>query len=192
MQNEKIQKVKWGDIFYCNLGKANGSVQFGYRPVVVVQANALNKSSPTIVVAVITSVRKNQSMTTHILLDEDCGLSEPSMIVLEQLRTIDRVEELGRYIGTISDEIKRNEIKQGLKHLVGILRKPRRERVGRISTLCINCQKELMKNPDNMIRRIDPWQREKDLCDKCQTNYGYDYLITKKYKHTENREVKKL
>jgi mRNA interferase MazF len=131
-------------------------------------------------------------MTTHIILDDNCGLSEPSMIVLEQLRTIDRVEELGRYIGTISDEIKRNEIKQGLKHLVGILRKPRRERVGRISTLCINCQKELMKNPDNMIRRIDPWQREKDLCDKCQTNYGYDYLITKKYKHTENREVKKL
>lgn len=191
MQNEKIQKIKWGDIFYCDLGKANGSVQFGYRPVVVVQANSLNKSSPTIVVAVITSVRKNQSMTTHILLDEDCGLNEPSMIVLEQLRTIDRTEELGRYIGTISDETKRNEIKQGLKHLIGIPRNLRRECVARISTLCIQCQKELMRNPDNMIRRIDPWQREKELCDKCQTYYGYDYFITKKYKHTKN-EVKKI
>lgn len=82
MQKEKLSTVKWGDIFYCDLGKMNGSVQCGHRPVLVIQTNSLNKSSPTMVVAVITSVRKKQSMTTHILLDKDCGLSEPSMVAL--------------------------------------------------------------------------------------------------------------
>lgn len=189
MQNEKIKKVKWGDIFYCDLGKMNGSVQCGHRPVLVIQTNSLNKSSPTMVVAVITSVRKKQSMSTHILLDKDCGLSEPSMVVLEQLRTIDRVEDLGRYVGSITDEVKKQEIKQGLKYLVGIPQKPKRERIGKILSLCPHCQKEFMRNPNNVVRRFDHWQSEKSLCDKCQINYGYDYLITKKYKHTSNKEV---
>lgn len=192
MQKEKITNVKWGDIFYCDLGKMNGSVQCGHRPVLVIQTNSLNKSSPTMVVAVITSVRKKQSMTTHILLDKDCGLSEPSMVALEQLRTIDKIEDLGRYVGTVTDENKRHEIKQGLKYLVGIPQKPKRERVGKILTLCSHCQKEFMNNPDNMIRRLDPWQSEKSLCDKCQTYYGYDYLITKKHKYTSNKEVGKV
>lgn len=189
MKNKEVKNIKWGDIFYCDLGKMNGSVQCGHRPVLVIQTNSLNKSSPTMVVAVITSVRKKQSMSTHILLDEDCGLSEPSMVALEQLRTIDKIEDLGRYVGCVTNEGKRQEIKQGLKYLVGIPKKPKRERVGKIFSLCPECQREQMKNPDNMVRRLDHWQSEKSLCDKCQTYYGYDYLITKKHKHTPNKEV---
>ena len=58
MENKDLSKIKWGEIYTCDLGKMKGSVQCGVRPVLVVQTNKLNGSSPTVVVAVITSVRK--------------------------------------------------------------------------------------------------------------------------------------
>lgn len=66
MKKDNMNKVHWGDIFYADLGKMKGSVQCGKRPVLVIQNNRLNSTSPTVTVAVITSVRKRGTMPTHI------------------------------------------------------------------------------------------------------------------------------
>ena len=82
MKEKEFKNVRWGDIYYCDLGVTNGSVQSGMRPVLVVQTNRLNESSPTVVVAAITAVKKKTAMNTHIELNTDCGLKEPSMVML--------------------------------------------------------------------------------------------------------------
>ena len=82
MEKKDLSKIKWGEIYTCDLGKMKGSVQCGVRPILVVQTNKLNGSSPTVVVAVITSVRKREDIASHIPLETDCGLNEPSMVML--------------------------------------------------------------------------------------------------------------
>ena len=62
MKEKELKNVRWGDIYYCNLGVTNGSVQSGMRPVLVVQTNRLNESSPTVVVAAITAVKKKTAI----------------------------------------------------------------------------------------------------------------------------------
>ena len=67
MKEKELKNVRWGDIYYCDLGVTNGSVQSGMRPVLVVQTNRLNESSPTVVVAAITAVKKKTAMNILIL-----------------------------------------------------------------------------------------------------------------------------
>ena len=89
-----------GDIYYVDLNPVIGSEQGGSRPVVVIQNNSGNRHAPTLIVAMITSkTSKNGQLPTHYLLKENPALDEPSVVLLEQLRTIDkrRVKEyLGR------------------------------------------------------------------------------------------------
>ncbi len=176
------KEIRWGDIYYCDLGENKGSVQSGERPVLVVQTNRLNSSSPTVTVATITSVIKKTEMNTHIEIGLECGLKVPSMIMLEQLRTIDKLEELQNFIGCICDEKKVIEIQQGLKYSLGIPVKPKEKRMGMLLSLCPCCREEFMNIPDNIVKRVDPFQVQKEPCDKCQVRFGYDYLIMKRYK----------
>lgn len=183
MNKADINKIKWGDIFYCNLPAGVGSVQGNRRPVLVIQNNRLNATSPTVVVAVITSVRKRMSMPTHIEIGKECGLKEPSMVMLEQIRTVDKLEELEEYVGTVTDDTKIIEIQRGIKASLGIPMKPKSRRTGTVLSLCPQCRQEFMNVPENIVKRVDPLQSEKEPCDKCQVRYGYDYLIMKKYNH---------
>lgn len=89
-----------GDIYYVDLNPIIGSEQGGSRPVVVIQNNMGNKHSPTLIVAMITSknIQKKQ-LPTHYLLKNNSALDETSIVLLEQLRTIDKqriIEFLGR------------------------------------------------------------------------------------------------
>ena len=187
MENKANKSVQWGDIFFCNLGKTKGSVQSGIRPVIVVQTDRLSQKSPTAVVAVLTTVIKKSEMNTHILLGTEYGLPEPSMIMLEQMRTVDVDNELTEYVGTVTDENKINEIKRGLKYTVGIPLKPKVERKAIILSLCPTCRQEFFDSKDYFIKRIDLFQSEKECCEKCQVGYGYDYLISKKYNRKEQK-----
>ena len=153
------------------------------RPVLVVQTNRLNESSPTVVVAAITAVKKKTAMNTHIELNTDCGLKEPSMVMLEQLRTVDKATELDNFVGRITDADKISEIKRGLKFAVGIPVKPKTERKGIVLSLCPRCKSEFQSIPENIVKRLDPFQADKEVCDKCQVGYGYDYMIFKKHHH---------
>ena len=118
MEKKDLSKIKWGEIYTCDLGKMKGSVQCGVRPVLVVQTNKLNGSSPTVVVAVITSVRKREDIASHIPLETDCGLNEPSMVMLEQIRTIDK-RRLKEHMGRL-DETAMNRINHALEVSFGL------------------------------------------------------------------------
>lgn len=78
-----------GEIYYADLSPVVGSEQGGLRPVVIVQNNMGNKHSPTTIVASITSKMGKKPLPTHILIS-NCGLAKDSVILLEQIRTIDK------------------------------------------------------------------------------------------------------
>ena len=97
--------VKRGDIFYADLSPVVGSEQGGIRPVLVVQNDVGNKYSPTVIVAAITSRINKAKMPTHIeIKGEEYGLSKDSVILLEQIRTIDK-KRLKERIGHIDDSV---------------------------------------------------------------------------------------
>lgn len=83
--------VKRGDIFYADLSPVVGSEQGGMRPVLIVQNDTGNKHSPTVIAAAITSQTGKARLPTHIELNaQSVGLSRDSVILLEQVRTIDK------------------------------------------------------------------------------------------------------
>jgi len=97
--------VKRGDIFYADLSPVVGSEQGGIRPVLIVQNDVGNKYSPTVIVAAVTSRINKAKMPTHIeIKGEDYGLSKDSVILLEQIRTIDK-KRLKEKIGHIDESV---------------------------------------------------------------------------------------
>ena len=83
--------IKRGEIYYADLSPVVGSEQGGIRPVLIVQNDVGNKYSPTVIAAAITSQRDKTNLPTHIRVDADgCGLSKDSIVLLEQVRTIDK------------------------------------------------------------------------------------------------------
>ena len=110
--------IRRGDLFYADLNPVVGSEQGGIRPVLVVQSDVGNHFSPTVVAAAITSRKAKNSLPTHILLENVPGLAPTSLLLLEQLRTIDR-KRLRGYIGRISKE-KMLEVDAALAISIGI------------------------------------------------------------------------
>ena len=96
-----IMVVKRGDIYYADLSPVVGSEQGGVRPVLIVQNDVGNKYSPTVIAAAITSQRDKTNLPTHIEVDAgNCGLAKDSIVLLEQLRTIDK-RRLREKMGTL-------------------------------------------------------------------------------------------
>ena len=110
--------IRRGDLFYADLNPVIGSEQGGTRPIRVIQNNVGNHFSPTIVVAAITSRKVKSSLPTHILLENVPGLAPTSLLLLEQLRTIDRKRLCG-YIGRITKE-KMLEVDAALAISIGL------------------------------------------------------------------------
>lgn len=83
--------IKRGDIFYADLSPVVGSEQGGIRPVLIVQNDVGNKYSPTVIAAAITSQHTKSTLPTHISIEsESSGLAKNSVVLLEQIRTIDK------------------------------------------------------------------------------------------------------
>ena len=83
--------VKRGEIYYADLSPVVGSEQGGIRPVLIVQNDIGNKHSPTVIAAAITSQRDKTHLPTHIEVQADkCGLAKDSIVLLEQIRTLDK------------------------------------------------------------------------------------------------------
>lgn len=93
-------EVHRGEVFYADLSPVVGSEQGGVRPVLIVQNDVGNRFSPTVIAAAITSQRSKANLPTHILLSaENTGLSRDSIVLLEQVRTLDKhrlKEKMGR------------------------------------------------------------------------------------------------
>lgn len=97
--------VKRGDIYYADLSPVVGSEQGGVRPVLIVQNDIGNKYSPTVIAAAITSQINKAKMPTHIEISAtDYGLNKDSVILLEQVRTIDK-RRLREKIGHLDDPL---------------------------------------------------------------------------------------
>ncbi|MBP3337325.1 MAG: type II toxin-antitoxin system PemK/MazF family toxin [Clostridia bacterium] len=112
--------VKRGDIFYADLSPVVGSEQGGTRPVLVVQNDVGNKFSPTVIISAITSKINKAKLPTHIEISaEDYGLSKDSVILLEQVRTIDK-KRLREKIGRLDDELM-EEVNSALSISLGLI-----------------------------------------------------------------------
>ena len=108
--------IKRGDMFYADLSPVVGSEQGGVRPVLVIQNDTGNKHSPTVIVSAITSQMNKNKLPTHIELDcDEFGLKADSVVLAEQIRTIDK-SRLKEKIGHIED----NGIMNRVNSAIGI------------------------------------------------------------------------
>ena len=97
-------EINRGEVYYADLGPVIGCEQGGTRPVVIVQNNVGNRHSPTVIAAAITSKQDKTSLPTHISVKgESCGLAKDSVVLLEQIRTIDK-QRLREKTGRLSNE----------------------------------------------------------------------------------------
>ena len=101
--------VRRGDIYYADLSPVVGSEQGGMRPVLIVQNDVGNKYSPTVIAAAITSKTSKSKLPTHIeVFADQYGLAKDSVILLEQIRTIDKTrlkEKMGHLDDAVMDRV---------------------------------------------------------------------------------------
>ena len=111
-------KVKRGDIFYADLSPVVGSEQGGVRPVLVVQNDIGNKYSPTVIIAAITSQMNKVKLPTHVEVSAEFGLPKNSVVLLEQIRNIDK-KRLREKVG-FTDEFFMKKVDEALLKSVGV------------------------------------------------------------------------
>ena len=119
--------IRRGDIYYADLSPVVGSEQGGIRPVLIVQYNVGNRYSPTVIAAAITSKGSKADLPTHIKLYADnSGLSRDSVVLLEQIRTLDK-RRLKEKMGTLSS-YDMNKVDEALSISFGLVaQRPRRQ-----------------------------------------------------------------
>jgi mRNA interferase MazF len=111
--------IKRGDIYYADLSPVVGSEQGGLRPVLIVQNDIGNKYSPTVIAAAITSQQGKNNLPTHIHLNAaGCGLAKDSIVLLEQVRTLDK-QRLKEKMGSL-DNSAMDSINQALSVSFGL------------------------------------------------------------------------
>lgn len=111
--------VKRGDIFYADLGSGEGVVAKGKRPVIIIQNDIGNQYAPTVVVAAITSQVNKAKLPTHVVIcSGEFGLSKDSVVLLEQIFTLDK-KMLRQKIGTVNDAVL-EKIENALSISVGV------------------------------------------------------------------------
>jgi len=119
MRSVKNVNIRRGDIYYADLSPVVGSEQGGVRPVLIVQNDVGNRFSPTVIAAAITSQRAKANLPTHIMLNaQSTGLAKDSVVLLEQVRTIDKhrlKERMGRL-----DNMSMTQVDQALSISFGL------------------------------------------------------------------------
>ena len=123
MNDQNHQGIKRGDIYYADLSPVVGSEQGGLRPVLIIQNDVGNKYSPTVIAAAITSRMGKTRLPTHIdIYAEKAGLSRDSVILLEQIRTLDK-RRLKEKMGHL-DEHLMNEVNAAIAVSFGLGHSP--------------------------------------------------------------------
>lgn len=111
--------IKRGDIYYADLSPVVGSEQGGLRPVLIVQNDVGNRYSPTVIAAAITSKMGKTKLPTHIdIPGQNAGLSKDSVILLEQVRTIDK-QRLKEKMGHL-DRVTMNSVNNAIQVSFGL------------------------------------------------------------------------
>lgn len=116
------RKIRRGDMFYADLTLGVGSEQSGCRPVLIIQNDAGNRHSNTVIAAIITSrISTKAKLPTHASIKAQQGLGHDSLVLLEQIRTIDKMR-LKEYIGTL-DSAAINRVDKALAVSIGLNRR---------------------------------------------------------------------
>lgn len=168
------RKIYRGEIYYADLNPVIGSEQGGIRPVLVIQNNKGNAHSPTLIVAAITH-QKKPNLPTHISLNKLAFLKESSIVLLEQIRTVDK-KRLREYIGEVTKQ-QIEEINHSLALSVGLI-KNIKEPIE--LCLCTVCAEQFFQSEEHTIKRVDKDQKIKEICTYCNTRYGFDFQVQKK------------
>ena len=114
------RKIRRGDMFYADLTPGVGSEQSGCRPVLIIQNDTGNKHSNTVIAAIITSrISTKAKLPTHAPIKAQQGLGHDSLVLMEQIRTIDKIR-LKEYIGTLDSSAIRR-IDRALAVSVGLI-----------------------------------------------------------------------
>lgn len=105
MEMSKEVNIKRGDVYFADLSPVRGSEQGGQRPVLIVQNNIGNKYSPTVIIAAITAKIAKAKLPTHVEVEASkVGLIKDSVILLEQVRTIDKIRLIQK-LGQLEDDV---------------------------------------------------------------------------------------
>lgn len=189
---EKVQILR-GDIYYADLNPVVGSEQGGVRPVLIVQNDIGNLYSPTVIVAAITTKDLKAEIPTHISVGgTENGLKKDSMVLLEQVRTIDRTR-LHEYIGHLGIR-SMNRVNHALTISLGLyfLRKERKSRMATVKRGWIYCRINKMENSEIQLKLQEKKLREyaerngitvagvsKDVCNGLEFDrLGFDEALT--------------
>lgn len=168
-----------GDIYFCDLDPAFGCEQGGTRPVLVIQNNTGNAHSATTIVAAITHKDK-PALPTHVALQGVSGLKDGSVVLLEQIRTIDR-GRLSRRVGMLSEQ-HMEHVGAALKISLGLC--PHHKEFMLI-TLCQTCAQSFEDSNEYRVIRATPDQSIKETCTICNIRTGFDYQVSK----TAHRDI---
>ena len=194
------KSVKRGDIVLVNFGDNEGSIQNVFRPAVVLQRNRYNNSSTTTIVAPITSADKRTDTVTHVVIGKRYGLLERSIILLEQIRTINQ-SDIDKRVGHIKDESIMCSINAGLRKVLdikdvdfeetcvlmkskttqGLAERKKRKKQARkprfnqrdIMCLCPVCRDSYRHRGFRVLKAGG----NRDVCDLCNYRIGFDYAV---------------
>jgi mRNA interferase MazF len=165
------KKILRGDVYFANLDPIIGSEQGGSRPVLVLQNNTGNHFSPTVIVAAVTSKPKPH-LPTHLPISCIPELGDGSVVLLEQLRTIDK-SRLQRHLGTISHATMRI-IDDALAVSLAMCRSKASDPM--VMTLCRTC-KMAFEDSGYDAHLISNLNDVKGTCDFCNHRKGFDYEL---------------
>lgn len=140
--------TKRGEVYFADLDPVKGSEQGGVRPVLVVQSDSSSRNAPTAIVLPITS-REKPALSTHVPLTGTKGLSDTSIALAEQVRTIDKAR-LGHYVGRVSAP-QMAAADAALRFVLGLSPAIRSE-VSDIKTLCPRCKSDYESAGFELIR----------------------------------------
>lgn len=165
MNTDKV--VYRGEIYYTDLDQGLGSEQMGFRPALVLQNDMGNRYSTTVIIAPITTYSERKtSLPTHFILDAEAGLTVPSIVLLEQIRTISK-DQLLNYVGRLKNARMR-ELTHPLAISVGIIQPVQKQM---IMSLCKVCRKQSRVPLEyNLIPYGDKQVRE--TCMHCNRRMG--------------------
>ncbi len=171
MKRKVVIKVRFkrGDICIAQMPEPVGCEQSSRKPVLIIQNNIGNRYSPMAIVAAITR-RKKPNMSAYVELTGENGIADNSIVLLEQIKTIDKVR-LCKRIGHLDADVMK-QVDGCLECRVGLT-----ENCPLEMTLCPKCLTQFRADPKNRVWRIDQNQQYKETCTYCGVRSGFDYCL---------------
>ena len=166
-----------GEIYLCDYSGKSKFVRDGIRPVMVIQNERINASSPSVLIAAVSSVNNRSNLSYHVRLPELDFLPERSVVLLDEQQIIPR-SKLGSFCGRVVDPLTRRKIREGMVELFNLRLNPASEHKDLIC-LCAKCVSFYYEQIDYSVTKLTPPDGFTSTCDKCGRQGAIDYLVSK-------------